>query len=192
MVQTQPIATAAPPRTSPGARPTSAVRLWAIVGPVFISAEAYVIVKWVTGPNFTRVPVGADEPPAWMRTTLDILQIVGLVAALGVVYWLLVRPWMRERKLTLYGIYVIAGLLAAPWDGVSSWTQHWVNYNSYLFNRGSVLSELPFTLSPNTAGVGQAYPFFGLAAYIILIPLVGVMGSESCGGRIVASRHSEL
>lgn len=177
MVQAQPIATPAPSRTSSGTRATSPVHVWAIVGAILVAAEGYVVVKWFTGPNFQRVPVGPDEPPAWMRTTLDALQIVGVVAALAVVYWLLIRPWIRERTVTIYGIFVIVGVLAAPWDGVSGATQQWFNYNSYLFNRGSVLSELPLTLSPNTAGAGQAWPFFAFPAYIILIPLVAMLGS---------------
>src|SRR5215475_9848521 len=112
MVQAQPIPTPAPPRTARSAQPTSSpVRIWAIVGAILVAAELYVVLKWVTGPEFVTVPVGPDQPPTWMRTALDVFQIVSVVAGLVVLYWVLIRPWIRERKVTIYGIFAIAGLL---------------------------------------------------------------------------------
>ena len=165
---------ALPAKRAPGTRP---VHVWATIGAALIAAELVVLGRWVSGPNFERIPVGVDQPPAWMQTTLDVLQVVVAVVAAVVAWTLLVRPLIRERTVTLNGLFVIAGLLAAPWDGLSGAAQHWLHYNSYLVNRGSVISELPGALSPNTPGVGQAWPFMGFGAYIILIPLTGALGA---------------
>jgi len=176
---------AAHPRALP--RTSSPLRIWAVVGAVLVAAEATVLLKWVTGPNFQRVPTGPDQPPGWMRAVLDVSQLAAVGVALLVVYRLLIRPWIRDREVTLNGLFVIAGLLAAPWDGLSAFPQHWFNYNSYLFNRGSILSEVPGAISPNGPGYGQAWPFFGFAAYVVLVPGLGAVGA-----RIMRAAHNRF
>lgn len=166
-----------PASGSPVRRAMSAVHVWAGIGAVLLVLEFAALTRWVTGPDFTKIPTGPDQPPQWMRTVLDAGQIAGVVAAAAVTWFLLVRPLLRERRLTLNGTFVIAGFLAAPWDGLSAAPQHWFNYNSYLFNRGSVLSAVPGVLSPNSHGVGQAWPFFGFPAYVILVPSLGALGA---------------
>jgi hypothetical protein len=168
---------AAAPSTGSLRRPAGAVRVWAAVGAVLLVLEFAALARWVTGPNFRKVPTGVDQPPHWMRVVLDAGQVAGIAAAVAVVWFLLVRPLLREHRLTLNGTFVIAGFLAAPWDGLSAAPQMWFNYNSFLFNRGSVLSAVPGVLSPNSAGVGQAWPFFGFPAYVILVPSLGALGA---------------
>lgn len=133
----------ADPVTASTARPLTPVRVWATIGTILVALELATIVRWVSGSEFTAVKVGPDRPPHWMRLVLDVGQIAAVVVALGVIYVLLVRPWVRERRVTLNGLLVIGGILASFWDGLSSYPQHWFNYNSYLFNRGSVLSAVP-------------------------------------------------
>lgn len=158
-------------------RRVSPVHVWAAIGAVLVTLELIVLAKWVTGPNFQRVPVGADQPPQWMRFTLTTMQVAGGAAAVAVIWFLLLRPLLRERTLTSYGILVIAGILAAPWDGLSSYGHHWVNWNSYFLNRGSPLSEVPGVDSAHGPGYGQVLPFFNVAAYVIALPLFGAFGA---------------
>jgi hypothetical protein len=151
--------------------------VWASIGAILIVLELTAVTAWVVGPNFQEVPTGPDQPPHWMRVTLDSIQIVGIVAAAFVAWFLLFRPLIREHRLTLNGTFVIAGVLASFWDGLSAAPQQWFNYNSYLFNRGSVLSSVPGVLSPNSDGAGQSWPFFAIPAYIILVPSLGALGA---------------
>lgn len=166
------------PASASPIRSTTALRTWATLGGLLVSVELFFLGKWVTGPNFKKIPTGVDEPPEWMRATMDIAQIAAALVALVVLYRLLVRPWLRDREVTLGGLFVIAGTLASFWDGLSAYPQHWFNYNSYAFNRGSVLSEVPGVVSPNGPGYGQAWPFFGLCAYIVLVPGLAVVGAK--------------
>jgi hypothetical protein len=163
--------------TSAVRRPLTPIQVWAGIGAVLIVLELSAVTAWVTGPNFQEIPVGPDQPPQWMRVTLDAIQIVGIVVAALLAWFLLIRPLIRERRLTLNGSFVIAGVLASFWDGLSAAPQMRVNYNSYLFNRGSVLSAVPGVLSPNADGVGQSWPFFAIPAYIILVPSLGALGA---------------
>lgn len=158
-------------------RPLSPVYVWAGIGAVLLILQLTALTAWVTGPNFQEVPTGPDQPPEWMRIVLESLQVVGIIVAAIVAWFLLVRPLIREHRLTLNGTFVIAGVFASFWDGLAAAPQQAFNYNSYLFNRGSVLSSVPGVLSPNSDGVGQSWPFFALPAYIILVPGLGALGA---------------
>jgi hypothetical protein len=165
------------PTREAASRRISPVRVWAAIGAVLVTLELVVLGTWVTGPNFRRVPVGADQPPEWMRVSLTAMQLGGAVAAAGVIWYLLLRPLIFERRLTVNGALVIAGILAAPWDGLSAYGHHWVNWNSYFLNRGSPLSEVPGVDSAHGPGYGQVLPFFNVAAYVIALPLFGAFGA---------------
>jgi len=54
-------AEAARPKVVPG------VKLWAIVGAVVLAFEAYVLLRWVSGPNFTAVPPGPTPVPTGIK-----------------------------------------------------------------------------------------------------------------------------
>lgn len=164
------------PLSGAARRPLSPIHVWAAIGGTLLVLEIAALTRWVTGPNFQEIPVGADQPPEWMRIALDTTQIAVVAIAVVVAWRLLFRPLVRERRLTLNGTFVIAGFLAAPWDGLSAWPNQWFNYNSYLFNKGSVLSAVPGVVSPNSDGVGQAWPCFALGAYVILVPALGALG----------------
>ena len=43
--------------------------------------QLYIWGKWITGPNFERVPVGPDEPPTLMKFTIWIGLSIGFILA---------------------------------------------------------------------------------------------------------------
>src|ERR1700761_8796582 len=86
-------------QAAPPERPqTQPVTWWALIGGLFLAFAVYVMVKWVTGPYFKHVPAGPTPVPAWMKAVLIGWQAGGIVAALGLIYWFLVRPWRREGR----------------------------------------------------------------------------------------------
>ena len=52
---------------SPTVRP---VRIWAIVGGAILGFQLYVWIRWITGPDFERVPSGPSDPPTFMKAIL--------------------------------------------------------------------------------------------------------------------------
>ena len=153
------------------------VTKWAVTGGALLIVELFFIIKWVSGPDFTSVPYGPDQPPQWMKVVLDGFQLASWIGALFCLYWFLIRPWRRQGRVPFDGLVCIAAAFAAPWDGLSSAPRQWFGYNAYLLNRSSILSALPGVASPNGQGYGQAWPLFAIPMYIILFPLLAILGS---------------
>ncbi|MHB8694717.1 MAG: spirocyclase AveC family protein [Solirubrobacteraceae bacterium] len=136
---------------------------WATAGAVLIAVEVFLLARWVTGPDFVRVPTGANTPPVWMRDVLNAGQVVFPLIALALFYRFLWLPWRREGTVTIDGILCVGFLLAAFFDPLSNYAHNWWGYNSYLLNFGSVMTAIPGGSAGDGHGVGQAFS-------ILLIP----------------------
>lgn len=159
--------------------PVSPVKVWACMGAAFTALALYVTVKWALGPNFERVPVGPDQPPGWMEFVLMTGQILLPAVALFNVYWFIVRPWRRQRRMTFDGIFCISMALGSVWDPASNYLQNWFSYNSYLLNWGAPIVELPGFLAFHAPGAQIAWSFpFITGLYVGVVPwfAIGVCG----------------
>lgn len=151
---------------------------WPVAGALLVAGTAFFVAKWALGPNFTPIPVGPDQPPDWMRAVLMTGQLAMCVAGVAVLWWYVVRPWRRERRVPTVGLIALACGVASFWDPLSNALQPWLSYNSYLWNRGSPVSELPFVLSSPTPAVQPAWPLaFVFGGYIGFLPMLGIFGA---------------
>lgn len=82
--------------------------MWAVVGGAVLLLQLYVWIRWVSGPYFTRVPGGPSDPPLYMKVPLIINMVVVCVGLPIAFYWFLIRPWRRERRITLDGLLFIS------------------------------------------------------------------------------------
>lgn len=144
----------------PLAQPLQPVQIWAWIGALLLAIQLYYLAKWIGSDQFVAVPSGPDLPPPWMRTVLDVGQIVMTIFWTASFVWFVVRPLLRERRLTTDSLIVIGCTLASLFDALSDVGQYWFTYNSYLFNRGSMLGVMPITLSPHAPGANEAWPMF--------------------------------
>lgn len=141
---------------------TPAIKIWACIGAALVIGEFYLLFQWVTGPHFAPVPSGPDIPPLWMRIVFRTTEVVSTAGLFIGIYWLLIKPWLRERRVTTDGLLFIALVLAAPWDNLSNYSQYWFTYNSYLVNFGSPMAEMPGSLAYREPGVSDAYPILAI------------------------------
>lgn len=156
---------------------SSPVTAWATIGAVLLALETFILVKWVTGPNFQRVGTGPDSPPDWMKAVLNIGQVAFSAGCLACFYGFLVRPWLRERRVTIDGILCVGFFTAGMFDPLSNFSSHWFTYNSYLLNWGSPMTEIPGVTSLNTAGANQALSFPLIpAGYVVVFVLCSILG----------------
>jgi hypothetical protein len=163
---------AADPIPPPAPKP---VQIWGALGAVLFAVEAFFLIEWVTGSNFTRVHPGATPEPAWMKTVGIAFEIGFTTAAAFSFYWFLIRPYLRERRITTDGLLCIAFLLASPWDPLSTYSNDWFTYNSALLNEGSVVNELPGHLGRMGPGYGVAWSFVIASIYVSVFIWMAVL-----------------
>jgi len=159
---------AVPARLQPTAAATTApVKAWAVVGALVLVFITWVLLRWVTGPYFERVPQGPSDPPTWMKANLIFWQVVSPLAAVALIFHFVVRPWWRERRLGTDGVFVIAFSTLWFQDPLCNFAGSWVTYNTYMFNMGSWHSSVPGSVS--FAAPGQM-----LGEPLLLIPFLYV------------------
>ena len=152
------------------------VQAFAVVGALLLAVEAYLLLRWITGPQFQSVSPGPSIQPDWMRITLDVGQVVCPIAAGWFIYWFAIRPWRRQRRLTPEGMLCVAMLLTSLYDPLSSYFQVWFTYNANLVNRGWIAAYIPGWISYHAPGASIAWPpliipsfyVFGASGIVIL------------------------
>ncbi|HEX5370007.1 MAG TPA: spirocyclase AveC family protein, partial [Dehalococcoidia bacterium] len=153
------------------------VRVWAAVGAALLALQLYVWIRWITGPYFERVPAGPTDPPMYMKVPLIANAVVLWVALPFALWWFFIRPWRRERRITLDGMLLISMGLMFFQDPLLNYLNTWCTYNTWLFNRGSWSSHIPGWVSPEEPGHQVAEPVLtnapGYAYGVLLITIVG-------------------
>ncbi len=173
---TEPVSPAAAP--GGGLRPrTAPVHVWAIVGGAFLVLTAYVLIRWVSGPYFEPVASGPSEPPLYMKIPL-VANAVVLWAGLPFVLWFfLVRPWVRERRITLDGMLLMSMGLMMFQDPILNYYSAWCTYNAWLFNRGSWAPHFPGWVAHEEPGHTVPEPLLtnipGYMYGVLLLTIVG-------------------
>jgi hypothetical protein len=153
------------------------VRIWAVVGGAILLLQLYVWIRWITGPYFERVPAGPSDPPMYMKIPLMANAIVLWVGLPFALWFFIIRPWVRERRITLDGMLLVSMALMFFQDPLLNYFNTWCTYNTWLFNRGSWSSDIPGWVSPEEPGRQVAEPLLtnvpGYAYGVLLITIVG-------------------
>lgn len=136
-----------------------AIKIWAFAGGAILALQLYVWISWIAGPNFERVPAGPSEPPTFMKTILFTWTAVIIVGYPLAIYYFIIRPWRRERRFTLDGmLFVACGLLFFQ-DPLLNYFNTWSTYNTWMWNRGSWVQDVPGWVSFGKPGAMMAEPF---------------------------------
>ena len=153
------------------------IHIWATIGGAILAFQLYVWIRWLTGPNFERVPAGVSDPPTLMKmvlTTWTIVIIVGLPISL---WWFIVRPWRRERRITLDGMLLVACGLMFFQDPLLNYFNTWSTYNTWMWNRGSWVQDIPGWQSYGEPGRMMAEPLLmnapGYSFGVLLCTILG-------------------
>lgn len=153
------------------------VQIWAVVGGALLALQLYVWISWITGPYFERVPAGIHEPPLYMKIPLIANAVVLWVGLPFAIWWFFIRPWRRERRITLDGMLFVSMGLMFFQDPLLNYFNTWCTYNTWSFNRGSWSSNIPGWVSPEEPGRQVAEPLLtnvpGYAYGVLLITIVG-------------------
>ncbi|RDI56107.1 spirocyclase AveC family protein [Nocardia mexicana] len=153
------------------------VRVWAVVGGAILAFQLYVWIRWVTGPHFERVPAGPSDPPTLMKAILLTWTAVILVGLPVGIYYFIVRPWRRERRITLDGMLLVACGLLFFQDPLLNYFNTWSTYNTWMWNRGSWVLDIPGWRSFGEPGAMMAEPLLmnapGYSYGVLLCTILG-------------------
>ena len=159
------------------ARSSNAVKIWAVVGGAVLALTLYVWISWITGPYFVRVPSGPSEPPLYMKIPLIANAVILWIAAPFALWYFIIRPWIRERRITLDGMLLVSMGLMFFQDPLLNYFNTWCTYNTWMWNRGSWSSHIPGWVSPEQPGAMVAEPLLtnipGYAHGVLFLTIVG-------------------
>lgn len=137
------------------------VTVFAAVGIFFTLLEAYVIIKWISGPNFKPTPVGPSEVPTYMKVGLTGLTIIGIIMWVFCVWKFLIQPWRREGHITVDGLFTIAFVFIYWMDPFGDMVVPQFTYNAWLTNMGSWLNDTPMVVMANGHLIPEPYLLTG-------------------------------
>ena len=153
------------------------VVLWAWGGGLLLLLQLWVWAKWISGPHFTPVPSGPSIPPFWMRTVLTVWTGVIVAGWPIAVYHFLIKPWRRERRITTDGMLLGAFTLLFFQDPLLNYFNTWCTYNSWLWNRGSWVQDIPGWVSWGKPGAMMPEPLlmngFGYSYGVLICTMLG-------------------
>nr|WP_255525297.1 spirocyclase AveC family protein [Mycolicibacterium sp. BK634] len=93
---------------------------------------------------------------------------------LALLWWFVVRPWLRERKVTVDGALTLAFCTLFFQDPLSNYFGPWITYNSWSVNRGSWVNSIPGWLSYGAPGATVVEPPLTIIGLYVVIMTVAV------------------
>jgi len=176
------------PKVVPG------VKIWAFFGAIIVAFETYVLLKWVTGPNFEAVPAGVSPVPDGIKIAGSVITYGGFIAMAYLIYRFVWKVWRAQRTVTAEGLLLI-------WFATFSWFMDpfanmftpFFTYNSWFPNQGSWVADIPFwqSITSGQPGAMQAYPMlFIVTAYVW--GLWGVVSAQAWTMRRMRARWPRM
>ncbi|WP_068269986.1 spirocyclase AveC family protein [Aldersonia kunmingensis] len=167
--------------------PSRRVGLWAAFGAAVLALQVYVWIRWVTGPYFTSVDPGPTPVPGYMKTILTMWTAgIVLIFPIGI-WWFIVRPWVRERRITLDGMLIASMGLMFFQDPLLNFFNTWCTYNTWMWNRGAWTPYIPGWSSPDEPGAQVVEPLLmnapGYAVGVLLCTIAGCWFMRKVKGR---------
>lgn len=143
---------AAKPKSTPislEARSKPPVVQWAWAGAFALLFILYVMITWMTGPNFKPTNPGPDQLSVIQAAFIFWVQVVTIILGIVAMALMVVRPWIREGQLTTTGMLYICWLTLFFQDPMMNYTSASVLYNSYMVNMGTwTMGSTPGWTSP--------------------------------------------
>lgn len=141
----------------------SPVHRWAAGGVVLLLLQAYLYSRWLAGllgGDIHSIGTGSTPVPGWMRVAVWVHITVGFVSVPALIYWQVVRPWRRDRRVTSDGLLMLACLTAFWQDLLSNAFRYNVIYNAAWPNLGAWYDFLPGWQTPRGNMQAEAMVFF--------------------------------
>lgn len=120
------------------------IKLWAFFGCLSLGLIAFSWGRWLLGGYAKRTPTGPDEVPTYMVISARIHEILCLIIAIAVWYFVIVRQRRKNGHLSFDGMFAIGMLTVwALQDPLLNFGRVVFTYNAAFTNLGCPQCHLP-------------------------------------------------
>jgi hypothetical protein len=165
--------------TPPSVRRSGVVGFWAAFGAVGLIVALETWIRWIASADFHKPNAG---PSPASLTYLHIFEVVSIVAAITFLVMLVIRPWIRERRVPLDGKIIVGLSFSYVVDPILNLYSPTFAMNAHSVSFGSWANQLPFytashqgRFSEGLLWAPELYMYFGLLAAIAGCWLLGLM-----------------
>ena len=151
------------------------IKWWAVCGAACLIVQLWIYGAWLTSGDLKRTPTGPTPVPEFSKISIQVVEVVGVPALLAFLYFLVVRPWVRQGKPSFNGLLCLAFFTIIWQDPLLNYSQIHFTYNSYATQFGSWAGHIP-GFGPHD---GSSYPqplFFSFCGYIYWILGITLLG----------------
>lgn len=159
-----------PPVTVPKASP---VKAFATLGALVVGLFVYVLARWMASPAFAPSPVGPDPIPRWLFGLIRFTELFCGALILWFLWALLVKPWIRDKKMPWDGMLMLALFTMWVQDPMCNYFNFTFSYNAYFLNMGSWASFLPGWQSPRGSNLPE--PIFLMGGIYLWFTTINVI-----------------
>lgn len=124
------------------------IKIWASIGAFLLSINAFSMIRWITSGTFRPAPVGSAPIPGGELIALRGFETASTLMGIFAIWRLLIRPWIRDKRISWDGMLVIAFFAMWIWDPLTNVIQATWWYNGYLINMSSWATYIPGWVSP--------------------------------------------
>jgi hypothetical protein len=153
--------------------------LWLVIGVLSTVVIANGWIRWLASDQLRAAATGPDEMSAVKQTLLWGAQAASCTAAATLIWIYLLRPLLRERRLTLDGKLLVAAFLSWFYDPLFNYFSYSQAWNSHLVNLSSWVNFIPGWSFPNSTPLAEPLLFTGPAT------IWGIFGSSLIGCALI-------
>ncbi len=129
---------------------TQPVTRWACLGGLIALFIMYVMGRWVLSGKAVPTPPGPDPLPYITKEFIYWVQWVAMLAGAAAFSIFVIRPWIRDRKMSTEGMLYLCWLTLFFQDPMMNYTSATLLYNAYMVNLGTwTLGSTPGWTSPH-------------------------------------------
>jgi len=141
---------------------------WAAFGAMFVALQIWVQGQWVLSDEFQSIGTGVTPVPEYMKIAIRAEEVFWTGAMLAILYFLVWKPFRRDRKMSVSGLFVLALFFTWWSDPLFMYLTWGGNYSSVNINMGSWANFIPGWNSPNGDTIPEPL-LWDLSFYMVLL-----------------------
>lgn len=144
-------------------------KFWAWLGVAWMILIIYVWGSWIISGDAVRIaPEGLTDADSWRVVTFRIIEIGGVIAALAMLAWFVVRPWIKQGRLSDFGLMMLVFPFLWFQDPFVNMVAPTGVLSSIFTNYGNWTEHFPLTIAPNVGRVPEPFPLMPCMYIVVL------------------------